>query len=53
MGLSPITLTAIIVSGFIATLGYNVIPFKAYVIVAAFIGLLSATILTKMIKINE
>ena len=43
----------IIVSGLVATLGYNIIPFKAYVIVAALIGLLSAIILTKMIKINE
>ena len=43
----------IIVSGFVATLGYNIIPFKAYVIVAALIGLLSAIILTKMTKTNE
>ena len=43
----------IIVSGIVATLGYNIIPFKAYVIVAALIGLLSAIILTKMIKTNE
>ena len=43
----------IIVSGLVATLGYNVIPFKAYVIVAALIGLLSAIILTKMTKTNE
>ena len=43
----------IIVSGLVATLGYNIIPFKAYVIVAAIIGLLSAIILTKMTKTNE
>ena len=43
----------IIVSGLVATLGYNIIPFKAYVIVAALIGLLSAIIITKMIKTNE
>ena len=43
----------IIVSGIVATLGYNIIPFKAYVIVAALIGLLSAIILTKMTKTNE
>ena len=43
----------IIISGIVATLGYNVIPFKAYVIVAALIGLLSAIILTKMTKTNE
>ena len=43
----------IIVSGLVATLGYNIIPFKAYVIVAALIGLLSAIILTKITKTNE
>ena len=43
----------IIVSGLVATLGYNIIPFKAYVIIAALIGLLSAIILTKMTKTNE
>ena len=43
----------IFVSGLVATLGDNIIPFKAYVIVAALIGLLSAIILTKMIKTNE
>ncbi len=43
----------IIVSGFVATLGYNIIPFKAYVIIAALTGLLTAIILTKMIKTNE
>ncbi len=43
----------IIVSGLVATFGYNIIPFKAYVIVAALIGLLSAIILTKMTKSNE
>ena len=43
----------IIVSGLVATLGYNIIPFKAYVIVAALIGLLSAIILTKMTETNE
>ena len=48
-----INVVVIVVSGFVATLGYNLIPFKAYVIVAALIGLLSAFILTKMIKTNE
>ena len=48
-----INVFVIIVSGLVATLGYNIIPFKAYVIVAALIGLLSAIILTKMIKTNE
>ena len=48
-----INIVVIIISGFVATFGYNIIPFKAYVIVAAFIGLISATILTKIIKTNE
>ena len=43
-------LVVIIVSGSVATLGYNFIPFKAYVIVAALAGLLTAIILTKTIK---
>ena len=38
----------IIVSGLIATLGYQIIPFKAYVIVAAVSGLSMAIILTKI-----
>ena len=33
--------------------GYNYIPYKAYVIVAAFAGLVAALILTKMIKNHE
>ena len=48
-----INVFVIIVSGLVATLGYNIIPFKAYVIVAALIGLLSAIILTKMTKTNQ
>ena len=43
----------IIVSGLIATFGSEVIPFKAYVIVAATIGLLIAMILTKFKKSNN
>tara|TARA_S200000501_G_scaffold307985_1_gene297380 strand:+ start:116 stop:814 length:699 start_codon:yes stop_codon:yes gene_type:complete len=38
----------IIISGLVATFGYEVIPFKAYVIVAAVIGLVTAMILTKV-----
>ena len=38
----------IIISGLVATFGYEIIPFKAYVIVAAVIGLLTAMILTKV-----
>ena len=45
-----INLVVIIVSGSVATLGYNFIPFKAYVIFAALAGLLTAMILTKKIK---
>jgi predicted branched-subunit amino acid permease len=42
-----INVIVIIASGLIATIGYEVIPFKAYVIVAAVSGLLLAMILTK------
>ena len=48
-----INVIVIIVSGSIATLGYEIIPFKAYVIVAALFGLLTAFILTNFIKNNE
>ena len=47
-----INVIVIIVSGLVATLGYNYIPYKAYVIVAALIGLLAAVILIKFLK-NE
>jgi len=43
-------LIVIIVSALVATLGFNYIPYKAYVIVAAFFGLVVAFILTQMIK---
>ena len=42
-----VNIFVIIVSGAVATFGYNYIPFKAYVIVAALSGLLTAIILTK------
>ena len=48
-----INVVVIIVSGLVATLGYNYIPFKAYAIVAGLTGLLVAMILTKMVKTNE
>ena len=48
-----INVVVIIVSGLVATLGYNYIPFKAYAIVAGLTGLLIAMILTKVIKTNE
>jgi len=35
-----------LVSGFVATIGYNTIPFQAYIIVAALSALLVATLLT-------
>lgn len=47
-----INIIVIIVSGTIATLGYQTIPFKAYVIIAASVGLLTAYFLTKFIKKN-
>ena len=45
-----INVIVITVSGLIATFGYDIIPFKAYVIVAGLAGLLTAFILTKFIK---
>jgi predicted branched-subunit amino acid permease len=48
-----INVIVIIVSGLVATLGYNYIPFKAYAIVAGLSGLFTAMILTKMVKRNE
>ena len=48
-----INVIVIIVSGLVATLGFNYIPYKAYVIVAALTGLFIAIVLTKMIKKYE
>ena len=48
-----INVIVIIVSGLIATIGYNFIPFKAYVIVAALTGLFTAIVLTKTKKNHE
>tara|TARA_B100001057_G_scaffold479977_1_gene552285 strand:+ start:77 stop:748 length:672 start_codon:yes stop_codon:yes gene_type:complete len=48
-----INIIVIIISGLISTLGYFIIPFKAYVIVAAFIGLASALVLTKLKVLNN
>jgi len=47
-----INVIIIVISGSIATLGYQVIPFKAYVIVAATVSLFVAFILTKLMKKN-
>jgi hypothetical protein len=41
-----------LVSGLIATFGYNLIPFKAYIIVAALSALFVAALLTN-IKFNK
>ena len=48
-----INIVVIIVSGAVATFGYNYIPFKAYVIVATLSGLFTAIILTKKKKLYE
>ena len=48
-----INVIVIIISGLIATLGYNYIPFKAYAIVAGLTGLFTAMILTKIFKTDE
>ena len=48
-----INVIVILISGLITTLGYNYIPYKAYVIVAALTGLFVAIILTKIIKKHE
>ena len=50
-----INVIVIIVSGFVATIGFDYIPYKAYVIVAATAGLLTAVFLTTIIdrKKNE
>ena len=45
-----INVIVIIISGLVATLGFNYIPFKAYIIIAALTGLISAIILTRIIK---
>jgi predicted branched-subunit amino acid permease len=48
-----INVIVIIVSGLVATLGFNYIPYKAYVIVAAITGLFVAMVLTKIVKNYE
>ena len=45
-----INIIVIISSGLVATLGYSIIPYKAYVIVAALVGLFVAMILIKVFK---
>ena len=48
-----INVIVIIVSGLIATLGYNYVPFKAYILVAALAGLFTAMIMTNKVKHYE
>ena len=48
-----INIIVILISGLVALFGYNYIPYKAYVIVSAFTGLLAAFILTKLKKNHE
>ena len=48
-----INVIVIIISGLVATLGYNLIPYKAYVIVAGLTGLFVAWILTNKKKKYE
>ena len=48
-----INVVVILISGLVATFGFNYIPYKAYVIVAALVGLTVAMILTKMNKKYE
>ena len=48
-----VNVIVIIISGVVATFGFNIIPYKAYVIVAGLTALISAAILTKFIKKNE
>ena len=45
-----INVVVIITSGLVATLSYNYIPYKAYVIIAALTGLFTAMILTKIMR---
>ena len=48
-----INVIVIIVSGLVATFGFNFIPYKAYAIFAGLTALITAAILTKFTKTNE
>tara|TARA_B100001057_G_scaffold134932_1_gene134345 strand:+ start:64 stop:759 length:696 start_codon:yes stop_codon:yes gene_type:complete len=48
-----VNVIVILTSGLVATLGYNHIPYKAYVIVAGLAGLIVAVIMTKVVKNHE
>ena len=45
-----INVIVIIISGLVATFGFNYVPYKAYVIVAGVIALFTAAILTKLVN---
>ena len=48
-----INVIVIIISGLVATFGFNYVPYKAYVIFAGVTALVTAAILTKLFKTNE
>tara|TARA_Y100000992_G_scaffold299885_1_gene267428 strand:+ start:419 stop:1114 length:696 start_codon:yes stop_codon:yes gene_type:complete len=48
-----INVIVIIISGVVATFGFNYIPYKAYAIVAGLTALIAAAILTKFVKTDE
>ena len=48
-----INLAVIVTSALVATLGFNIIPFKAYAIVSGISGLFVAILLTKIFNNNE
>ena len=48
-----INVIVIVISGLVATFGFNYVPYKAYVIVAGVTALVTAAILTKLVKTNE
>ena len=48
-----INVIVIIISGLVATFGFNYVPYKAYVIVAGVTALVASAILTKLVKTNE
>ena len=48
-----INVIVIIISGLVALFGYNYVPYKAYIIVAGLTGIITAMILTKLIKRYE
>ena len=53
IGIISQNIIATIISGLVATFGFNYVPYKAYVIVAGVTALVTAAILTKLVKTNE